>query len=184
MAKEEAEALAQKLPELDEVESSDSEGEVGNSALPADSGDLKKLMNHIAKNANSNDTVDIKEFGGFMKKYMNRRAHQTNLATVGGGIMNEHIEDGLNIQKSRPGEEDTGRRVTAEEMMEGEDGQRLLSKRPRRAAYPESIDDLETKADERNRKRPGDKEGEIDDWVPPTGQSGDGKTSLNDKFGY
>ena len=100
MAKEEAEALAQKLPELDEVASSDSDAEeVGNIEVPAESGDLKKLMNHIAKNANSNDNVDIKEFGGFMKKYMNRRAHQTNLATVGGGIMNDHIADGLNIQK-------------------------------------------------------------------------------------
>ena len=28
------------------------------------------------------------------------------------------------------------------------------------------------------------KEGEVDDWIPPTDQLGDGKTSLNAKFGY
>ena len=28
------------------------------------------------------------------------------------------------------------------------------------------------------------KEGEVDDWVPPQDQRGDGKTSLNAKFGY
>ncbi|KJE90003.1 solute carrier family 4 [Capsaspora owczarzaki ATCC 30864] len=27
-------------------------------------------------------------------------------------------------------------------------------------------------------------EGEIDEWVPPSGQSGDGRTSLNDRLGY
>ncbi|CDW88843.1 fha domain protein [Stylonychia lemnae] len=27
-------------------------------------------------------------------------------------------------------------------------------------------------------------EGEVDDWIPPEDQRGDGKTSLNDKFGY
>ena len=119
-----------------------------------------------------------------MKKYMNRRAHQTNLASVGGGIMNDNIEDGLNISKQRTGGEDIGRRAAMEEIVQGEEGQRLASKRAKRAAYPESISDLETKANARNMKRPGEKEGEVDDWIPPTGQSGDGKTSLNDKFGY
>ena len=28
------------------------------------------------------------------------------------------------------------------------------------------------------------REGEVDDWIPPTDQRGDGKTSLNDKYGY
>ena len=28
------------------------------------------------------------------------------------------------------------------------------------------------------------RDGEVDEWVPPQGQSGDGRTSLNDKFGY
>ena len=97
MARQEAEALAQKLPELDEVASSNSDDDDLENIAVTESGDLKKLMNHIAKNANSKDKVDLKEFGGFMKKYMNRRAHQTNLAAVGGGIMNDHIEDGLNI---------------------------------------------------------------------------------------
>ena len=99
MAKQEAEALAQKLPELDEVESSNSENEDLEDLALHESGDLKKLMNHIAKNANREEKVDIKEYGGLMKKYMNRRAHQNNLSSVGGGIMNEHIEDGLNITK-------------------------------------------------------------------------------------
>eukprot|EP00347_Sterkiella_histriomuscorum_P006871 403351118 len=28
------------------------------------------------------------------------------------------------------------------------------------------------------------REGEVDDWIPPTDQKGDGKTSLNERFGY
>jgi len=28
------------------------------------------------------------------------------------------------------------------------------------------------------------KKGEVDDWVPPKDQKGDGRTALNDKFGY
>ncbi len=28
------------------------------------------------------------------------------------------------------------------------------------------------------------REGEVDDWIPPEDQAGDGKTKLNDKFGY
>ena len=28
------------------------------------------------------------------------------------------------------------------------------------------------------------REGEVDDWVPPVEQNGDGKTKLNEKYGY
>ena len=134
MAKQEAEALAQKLPELDEVESSDSDDEDGEVGNAPESGDLKRLFKQIVKNANSKDKVDMKkEYGGLMSKYMNRRAHQSNLAAVGGGILNEHISDGLNLQKQKTSEDGTNQRVGVDEMMEGTDGQRLKSKR---AHYP------------------------------------------------
>ena len=70
-----------------------------------------------------------------MSKYMNRRAHQNNLSSIGGGIKNDHISDGLNLNNltKRQSSEDGSiqKRVGIEELMDGAKNQQLKSKRPR-----------------------------------------------------
>lgn len=170
MAKEEAQALAQKLPELDQSSNSDqSEGEEPSnptSLLHEGGGDLKKLFKQIVRNANSKDKVNFKrEYGPIMSKLAVKKTSNAE------GV---EIADGLNFKRPR----------NAPDRDQLEDLDQQQKKRPRQAIHPLQKEVLEAIADERNEDQSLEKNGEVDDWMPPTGQSGDGKTALNAKFGY
>lgn len=103
-----------------------------------------------------------------MQKYIERTKLSQQLTAAQGGIMNNKISDGLNIQSA------AGQQDPEEEAVEGHRGPPI-----KRARYGAQV---APQLQERSSRQAAD--ADVEDWAPPVDQSGDGKTSLNAKFGY
>lgn len=70
------------------------------------------------------------------------------------------------------------------------ENQKQRHKKRKKEGHDEEHDEGSKKKKKRRKKKQFDEEKEVDgiaaysNWVPPTGQTGDGRTYLNDKFGY
>ena len=128
---------------------------------------LKRLFKQIVKNANSGDKVDVnKEYAPLMQKYIERTKLSQQLTAAQGGIMNAKISDGLNIQAAAHDPD--------EEAAEAHRGPAMKRARYGAQVAPQLHDRGAGQAND----------ADVEDWVPPVDQSGDGRTSLNAKFGY
>jgi len=101
-------------------------------------------------------------------------------------LLNNEIPDEFRVHNGEEDEEDTDTKTgvsNASELVAKTEPSEEYQKKPnKREKQREKKKEKEKQ--QQKRKKLEEYEAKYDDWVPPLNQTGDGRTTLNEKFGY